>query len=573
MTASYSKLREDSFDSTAIDLVCSPKPLSVNFPLTSGYDAVPASMIGKRYTLLDAEAKVQDPSLYLLESTINRRSDPSLTDLPVIAQWDIVADEALDQLVQSQLQNAQAATQALRRIPLEIRIQVLQDFGTRLREQWAKWRALTVQESYAYNAFLGSFDAVLEVFQPNYFDFISTVLQPLSKPGCNARLEYVPQGVIGVISPQNSSFPMLTQILHGAFLSGNALLIKPPHRFAIVALALVDEFNQVLKDWEMPNHLVSTVIHPNNQSILDSWLGLNGGNRIDNLVFIGNSKRRPQIIESCQKAGIYNPIIELEGVDSAYVHCDLSPEQLLETARLLAYAKNLASGQFCISLKRLYVHPNVYETLMAALRTEFKRYRPGALSKNDLYVLGPSSLAHKLPSIVAAFQEAGATVTVGGQRLNYEGIPDSDGIYIEPTLFEGVNPACDLLEEEIFVNVLPVVKTNGNLMETIEYMNSCPFGLRATVFAQDSAVIEEMRHRLNVGTIVINGNPLDFSLQIAGGRGASTLDQNARIWAIDLSLRQVVTGGGKIRELQDILQASEVPTTLADGKVMAANMV
>ncbi|GAP94661.1 aldehyde dehydrogenase [Leptolyngbya sp. NIES-2104] len=529
-------------------------------------------MISKRYTLLDAEAKVKDPSLYLLESTINRRSNHSLAGLPVVAQWDIVADDALNQLVQSQLQKAQVATQALRRIPLETRIQILQDFGTKLRAQYAKWRTLTVQESYAYNAFLASLDAVLETFQSNYFDLISNVLQPISKLGCNARLEHVPQGVIGVISPQNSSFPMLTQILHGAFLSGNALLIKPPHRLAIVALALVDEFNQVLKDWEMPNHLVSTVVHPNHQSILDSWLGLKGGSRIDNLVFIGNSKRRSEIIQSCQQAGIYNPIIELEGVDSAYVHHDLTPEQLSRTACLLAYAKNAASGQFCISLKRLYVHPDVYEPLMTALRTEFQRYRPGSLREDDPYVLGPSSLPHKLPSIVDAFEAAGATTTVGGRRLNYQGQPDPDGIYIEPTLFEGVDPTSELLKEEIFANVLPVVKTNGNLADTIEHMNQCPFGLRGTVFAQDKEVIEEMRHRLNVGTVVINGNPLDFSIQIAGGRGASTLDQHARIWAIDLSLRQVVTGDRGIRDLADILQIPEV-LPLLEHKVIAADLL
>ena len=61
-----------------------------------------------------------------------------------------------------------------------------------------------------------------------------------------------------------------------------------------------------------------------------------------------------------------------------------------------------------------------------------------------------------------------------------------------------------------------------------------------------------------MGTVVINGNPLDFSLQIAGGRGDSTLDQNARLWPIDLSVRQVIAEGQGIRSLEDVLGAASV---------------
>lgn len=384
------------------------------FPLSSGYEVVKSSTGFRQYILLDAEEKIKNPDLHTLESEINRRAGKSLENLPIAARWDIVADEDLETLIKGQLYAAHQATQKLRRIPLKERIEVLREFGDRLRAQHAKWRMLAVQESYAYNAFLVSFNAILEIFQPSYFDFIEGILQPIQKSGCTARLEHSPHGVIGVISPQNSSFPMLTQVLHGAFLAGNALLIKPPHRLALVALALVDEFNRVLKDCGMPNYLVNTVIHPNTHKILGHWLGQKHRNeRIDNLIFIGNSKRRDGIVQACQQAGIYNPIIELEGVDAAYVHEDLKDEQLRKTARLIAHGKNAGSGQFCISLKRLYVHPEVYDPFMAYLRTEFQKYRPGSLKLDNPYLLGPSALPHKLPSLVTAFEQVGATVTVG----------------------------------------------------------------------------------------------------------------------------------------------------------------
>jgi acyl-CoA reductase-like NAD-dependent aldehyde dehydrogenase len=545
------------------------------FPLTSGYKAIKPSVGFRQHILLDAEEKAKNPSLYTVESEINRRPGRSLEGLPVAARWDIVSDADLGTLVKSQLWAAQKATLALRQIPLKTRIDVLKVFGSRLRTQHEKWRRLTLQESYAYNAFLVSLEAILEIFEPSYFEFIEGILQPMWKPGSGARLEHVPHGVVGVISPQNSSFPMLTQVIHGAFLAGNALLIKPPHRLAIVALALVAEFNQVLQDCGMPDHLVSTVIHPNTSKILEHWLGErhSSSKRINNLVFIGNSKRRNDIVQTCQKVGLFNPIVELEGVDAAYVHGDLTDELLQKTADLIAHAKNAGSGQFCVSLKRLYVHPAVYEPFMAHLRRAFRRYQPGPLHLNDRYILGPSSLPQKLPGIVAAFEAAGARVSLGGRRLNYMGEADPEGIYIEPTLFEDVAPDCDLLQAEIFANILPVVKTSCCVEETIEMLNHSNFGIRASIFAQDPEVIAQLRHTLHVGTVVINGNPLNFSLQIAGGRGDSTLDQNARLWPIDLSVRQVIAEGQGIRTLEEILGTAPIGTipSLEGRKAQAPN--
>jgi acyl-CoA reductase-like NAD-dependent aldehyde dehydrogenase len=506
--------------------------------------------------LVDAEAKVKNPELISAEVKANRRFDSSvLNELPIAAQWPLVPDEVLPELIATQVQLAQQATLQLRTIPLKTRIQVLKEFGRRLRQDYQKWQRLTVQESYSHTSFVASLDAILQIFQPSYFDMLERILTPHSKIGTPARIEHVPQGVIGVISPQNSSFAMLTQILHGAFLSGNAVLIKPPHRAALVALALVQDFNQVLKEYGMPDGLVSTIVHPHTPKVLNQWLS---SPRIDNLIFVGNSKRRPEIIEACQQAGIFNPIIELEGVDAAYVHNDLNDEQLQLAAKQIAFAKNNASGQFCISLRRLFVHPAIHAPLLNYLRQEFQRYRPGSLMAADPYILGPSSMAQKMSSIVQAFEQDGATVVTGGRRLNYVGEPDVEGLYIETTLFDGVAPDSNLLQEEIFANVLPVVTTDGTIEQAIDLINQCNFGLRASIFARSPEVIHTLRHQLKVGTVVVNGNPLDARIQIAGGRGASTLDQHARIWAIDLSLRQVVTGDAEIPTLESVLRAYDV---------------
>lgn len=529
------------------------KPLQLS--LNSGYSLINDHQ-WPQYYLLDAEEKVRDPRLQAQEVKINRGKNIPDND-SYVASWPLIAEADLGDIIAKQIQLGRESSQRFRRIPLKIRVQILERFGQRLKEKAAYWRRLTIQEGYSYNAFLASFDAVLEIFKPEYLQMIQKVLSPQEKLGSNARIEYSPYGVIGVISPQNSSFPMLTQMLHGAFLSGNALLIKPPHRLAIVALAMVQEFNAFLKGFGLPDGLFSTVVHGNTEAIMEHWLGLKGGqDKIDNLIFVGNSARRDSVIQSCQKGLIFNPIIELEGVDAAYVHDDLTEEQLAHVAELVAHAKNTAAGQLCISLKRLYVQSGVYQRFMPYLKTAFEKYHPGSLSEDDAYILGPSGWAAKLTSLVKAFEENGASVLTGGRRLNFSGKPDPKGNYIEPTLIENVDPGDALLCDEIFANILPVVKLDCSVREAVDWINQCPFGLRASIFAQSPEVLEMMSDGLRVGTIVMNGSPLDCSIQIAGGRGLSTLDQHARIWPIDMSLRKVVTSGQNIKTLDQIMNPS-----------------
>lgn len=500
----------------------------------------------RSYVLLDAEEKLKNPELAVAEVRLNRQSTSpaAVVDYPVALSWPLVAEADLQAVIQAQLELAERATLTYRQIPLERRVELLVDFGRCLQARADYWRQLTIQETYAYNSFVASFDSILEIFQPAYLEMMAEILSPSRKLGSMARIEHVPQGVIGVISPQNSSFPMLAHILHGALLSANAVLIKPPHRLAAVALALVQEFNDFLQAQGMPDGLISSVVYPHTQRVMEIWLGDNPAQkRIDNLVFIGNSKRRDEILQACQRGGIFNPIIELEGVDAAYIHDDLTDAQLEKVAQILAFAKNAGAGQFCISLRRLYVQHGVYDRLMKFLAQEFRKYRPGSLHEDDLHILGPSALAQSFPAMVAAFEQEGARVTLGGDRLNYWGEVDPKGLFIAPTLIEGVQPTSPLLKQELFANLLPVVRLNGSVSEAVQHINACQFGLRATIFANDPQVIHYMSHCLQVGTVVVNGNPLDCSIQIAGGRGLSTLDQNARIWPLDMSLRRVVTGG------------------------------
>ena len=335
---------------------------------------------------------------------------------------------------------------------------------------------------------------------------------------------------------------MLTQVIEGALLSGNAIIAKPSHKLAVVALRLIEEVARVLEEHGAPSALVSSVACRSTQELIDRWLSSgDGGDQatIDQLVYIGSSRHRDSLIERCRRAGGPPPILEFEGVDAAYVHGDLSDARLAEVAALIAYAKNVASGQYCVSLKRLYVDARVHDRLVALLREEFARYRPGPLRSDDPFIMGPCGQAAKFPGVVSAFLDEGGQLICGGARLDVRGCVCDQGPYVEPTLITGARPESALLRREHSMPLLPVVKVDGGAREAAGHIERAGFGLRCSLFADDPEVARVFEGEVTVGTLIVNGNHLDFSVQIAGGRGGTTLDQNARVWALDLTVRRV----------------------------------
>ncbi len=497
----------------------------------------------RRQVLLDAEAKNEDPALYGLEAALNRdRARGVATAEPpdglLAATWPLVPSEALAEVCRGQITAAREAVQAYRAFSLERRIALVRAVGARLLGRLELWRELTVQEGYCFNTFLTSLDAIVRGFDEDYLRYIASELAPTPK-GPYARVERVPFGVVGVIVPANASFPMLTQVIEGALLSGNAIIAKPSHKLAVVALRLIEEVAAALEEHGAPPALVSSVACRSTQELIDRWLSGAGDETVDQLVYIGSSRHRDSLLERCRRAGGPPPILEFEGVDAAYVHGDLSDARLAEVAALIAYAKNVASGQYCVSLKRLYVDARVHDRLVELLQGEFARYRPGALRSDDPLVMGPCGQAAKFAGVVSAFLDEGGELRCGGARLDARGRECERGPFVEPTLITGARPESELLRREHSMPLLPVVKVHGGAREAAGYIERAGFGLRCSLFANDPEVARVFEAEVTVGTLIVNGNHLDFSVQIAGGRGGTTLDQNARVWALDLTVRRV----------------------------------
>jgi acyl-CoA reductase-like NAD-dependent aldehyde dehydrogenase len=186
--------------------------------------------------------------------------------------------------------------------------------------------------------------------------------------------------------------------------------------------------------------------------------------------------------------------LELGGKDAAIV---LEDADLERAARGVAWGAFQNAGQTCISVERVYVVEEVFDAFLRELLARVKKITAGSGPGVDM---GPMVVPFQLEKVEAQLQEAvekGAEVLLGGQRTD----PASNVFH--PTVLTKVDPSSDLLWEETFGPLLPVIPVKS-ADEAIRHTNESRFGLSASVWTGDRARGLEVARRLRVGGVSVN---------------------------------------------------------------------
>jgi succinate-semialdehyde dehydrogenase/glutarate-semialdehyde dehydrogenase len=189
-------------------------------------------------------------------------------------------------------------------------------------------------------------------------------------------------------------------------------------------------------------------------------------------------------------------VLELGGSDP-FVVADSA--DLARTVPLAVTARVQNNGQSCIASKRFIV--------VASRADEFLERFTAAMAEvpigdplDPATVLGPvvsAAQRDELAGQVADSVQKGATVTTGGV------IPDGDGFYYPATVLTGVDPSMRAGCEELFGPVA-VVQTAGDLDDAMAIANSTPWGLGASVWAQDPDEQQRGIEGLEAGMVFVN---------------------------------------------------------------------
>ncbi len=287
-----------------------------------------------------------------------------------------------------------------------------------------------------------------------------------------------PLGITGIISAFN--FPVAVWSWNSALalVCGNSTIWKPSEKTPLTAIATQAIFEKAVKRYVADGNKA-----PANLSTL-----LIGGRDIgeilvDNpkvpLISATGSTAMGRAVGPRVAARFGRSILELGGNNAAIV-CPTADLDL--TLRGVAFAAMGTAGQRCTTLRRLFVHDSVYDTLVPRLIKAYGSVSIGnPLEAGTL--IGPlidKGAFDRMQKALEAARAAGGKVT-GGDRVN--GDEAADAYYVRPALVE-MPAQTGPVVEETFAPILYVIRYS-NFDDALALNNDVPQGLSSSIFTND----------------------------------------------------------------------------------------
>ncbi|WP_187432768.1 aldehyde dehydrogenase family protein [Pseudomonas synxantha] len=299
------------------------------------------------------------------------------------------------------------------------------------------------------------------------------------------KTRHVPIGVVGAIVPWN--FPVLLAVwkLAPALIAGNTIVLKPSPFTPLTALKLGELINQVL-----PAGVLNVV---SGGDELGPWISAHPD--IDKVSFTGSTATGRRVMESGSRS-LKRLTLELGGNDAAIVLPDVDIE---ETAQKLFWGAFSNSAQFCLAIKRLYIHEDIYEPLSKALVAYARTVKVGDGAAADSQ-LGPVQNAvqfERLKTLLADVRNNDQKILLGGE------VPQGKGYFFPLTIVDNPPEDSRIVVEEPFGPILPLLKYR-TVDEAIERANASEYGLGGSVWGKDLAQAEAVGQRLQTGKVWIN---------------------------------------------------------------------
>jgi succinate-semialdehyde dehydrogenase/glutarate-semialdehyde dehydrogenase len=311
----------------------------------------------------------------------------------------------------------------------------------------------------------------------------------ISPSGTNRILvEHQPIGVSVLVTPWNFPAAMATRKIGPALAAGCTVVLKPASETPLSALAVTD----LLEQAGVPKGVVNVIPSKRSSEVVKAMLK---DPRVRKLSFTGSTEVGRLLLAQAAES-VISCSMELGGNAPFLVLADADLDAALEGA-LVAKMRN--NGQSCIAANRFYVDAKVVEKFASALAKAMGDMPVGpGLDQNTK--VGPvinEAARQKMSGLVDGAQKDGARVLTGGKA------PSRPGYFYLPTVLTDVPPDEQILKEEIFGPVAPIVPFR-DIAEAIEFANRTDRGLASYVFTRDLATGLAVAEAIEAGMVGVN---------------------------------------------------------------------
>lgn len=287
--------------------------------------------------------------------------------------------------------------------------------------------------------------------------------------------QWLPLGPVGIITAFN--FPVAVWAWNAmlALVCGDSTVWKPSEKTPLSALACCVLVHKALADFgDAPAGLVQMV--QGRQAIAEA---LAADRRVP-LVSATGSVRMGKALAPVVAARLGRCLLELGGNNAAIITASANLELAL---RATVFAAAGTCGQRCTSLRRLFVHADVYQAVISRLTSIYAGLRVGDPRQADTLV-GPlidAPAFERMQHALASAQMQGGVVLEGGERLT-TGVP-AQGYYVRPALVAMAQQTA-IVHEETFAPILYVMAYN-RFEDAIALNNAVSQGLSSALFTQN----------------------------------------------------------------------------------------
>ncbi|MDX1106979.1 phosphonoacetaldehyde dehydrogenase [Sinorhizobium medicae] len=292
-----------------------------------------------------------------------------------------------------------------------------------------------------------------------------------------------PLTAISAITPFNHPLNMVAHKVAPAIATNNCVVVKPTELTPITALLLAD----ILYEAGLPPEMLSVVT---------GWPADIGMEMITNpyidLVTFTGSVPVGKLIAA--NAHYKRQVLELGGNDPLIILNDLSDDDLARAADLAVAGATKNSGQRCTAVKRILCQESVADRFVPMVLERAKRLRFG----------DPMDRSTDLGTVIhekaaALFEDRVLSAAGEGADILYH--PGRSGALLPPIVVDRVPHHSDLVLEETFGPIIPIVRVPDDDEATIALSNSTAFGLSSGVCTNDYRRMQKYIAGLKVGTV------------------------------------------------------------------------